>query len=39
VEDWQQAESELAEKYGKRGEFALLSKKDQQVSEFDVLLR
>jgi hypothetical protein len=39
VEDWLQAESELAEKYSKRSEFALLSKKDQQVSEFEVLLR
>jgi Protein of unknown function (DUF2934) len=39
VEDWLQAESELAEKYGKRSEFALLSKRDQQVSEFEVLLR
>jgi hypothetical protein len=39
VDDWLQAESELAEKYGKRSEFALLSKKDQQVSEFEVLLR
>jgi hypothetical protein len=39
VEDWLRAESELAEKYGKRSEFALLSKRDQQVSEFEVLLR
>ena len=39
VEDWLQAENELAEKYGKRDEFALLSRNDQQVSESEVLLR